>query len=99
LKEKENKREAKLKGQKKRKKKKNYKQLEKYLEQLAQFILNHLHQGHLLCFERMRALEREKTYNENFFRLCNVLPLWEKDLKKHCKAFKNIFHPMHFQSL
>jgi hypothetical protein len=43
--------------------------------------------------------ESSESFGEerNVFRLCDVdvLPLWEKDLKRHCEAFGDIFHPLH----
>jgi hypothetical protein len=61
---KENRQErGKIEETKRRERKKNYRELErKFLEQLKQFILNHLHQGHLLHFKRVvRILEKRKT--------------------------------------
>ncbi len=51
------------KKKKMREKKENYKNLErKFLQQLVQFTLNHLHQDHLLYFEKVvKVLGKKKT--------------------------------------
>jgi hypothetical protein len=62
LKEITSKREAKLRRRKKkRERKENCRKLgRKLLEQPRQFTLNHLHQGHLLYFEKVVRILRKK---------------------------------------